>query len=239
MNKIGRLIQDALKKERPAVMFDHLPSEEKFACFLAGLLSEEEKQAIIDYISVSEDDEDALRSFILLDKQSSGDMTEKAPEAIVEKVKRLMPELGLENALELVVEFAGNIARIIKNTGTLLIRTIERDVLPSIVFRNAEIEVAEEVEASKTVNGVLISIKIVKIKGNLCSIIVCIKDKKSGNPLSDERISMVHGGRELMSSLTVSGKVEFQNMKMRDYIVYLMRMEGLYCIASLSLRPAR
>ena len=85
-------------------------------------------------------------------------------------------------------------------------------------------------------NNHIIDVKITKIKKGLANLIVYIKNKKSGKPSSGERISLVSEDRELRSSLTDMGKVEFDNIKLKDYKINLVRKGEPYCVAILSLR---
>ncbi len=240
MNIIESLIKEAyksLKSKKLAGKPVWHPSEEDMACYNAGLLSDREKKKVLNYIVSHDKDEESLRHSFLLGPDLSGRKAEDAPESLVRKAKQLVPSTMDENALDAVVEFAGNIARVIRTTGTILTGAAEGKLAPAAAFRDTDAQAeCREIELSKAVNNHIIDVKITRIKKGLANLTVYIKNKKSGKPSSEERISLVSEDRELRSSLTDMGKVEFDNIKLKDYKINLIRKGEPYCVVILSLR---
>lgn len=240
MNKIEELIEEAyrnLKSKKSFGVRVRRPSEEDLACYTAGLMDNREKEKILDDIILHSGDEESLRQSILLAADISGRSVEEVPESLVAKVKQFVPQPEEESVLDAVVEFAGNITRVIRTTGSILTSLPEREALPAGAFRDSgEYAADKAVEISKAAGRHIIDIKIAKIKKDLANLTVEIKDKRNGAPSSEERVSLMYQDRELRSSLTEKGKVEFENIKIRDYRINLIRKGESRCIATLSMR---
>ncbi|MDP3789991.1 MAG: hypothetical protein Q8R48_06270, partial [Candidatus Omnitrophota bacterium] len=146
--------------------------------------------------------------------------------------KDLVPKANLE-VLEVIAEFAEDMVRLIRTTGTVL----TSPAVPVPAYRDGATEVADKgVEISKAVDTYLIDIKIMRIKKNLANLIVTLKNKRTKKLSSGERISLVRGDRELRSSLTDMGEVEFDQIKLDDYQLDVVRQGERYCLARLSLK---
>ena len=240
MKTMKELIKEAylrLRNKKTAAKPKYRPSGEDMAAYAAGLLGENEKEKILDYIISHGEDEEALRHFFLLGSDISGGGAERVPQELVEKAKQFIPHPTKENVLEAVVEFAGNIARVIRTTGTVLTCAKETELQPAAAFRDIEAPVESKVvEISKIINNYIVDVKIEKDKKDLANLTILIRNKRSGKLSSGERVSLVYENRELMSSLTQLGKVEFSNIKLRDYKIDLVHKGQSYCIAVLSLK---
>jgi hypothetical protein len=232
MNKMEELIKEAygrLRDEKLPKVSPPRLSEEDMACYVSGLTDEREKQKILDSLVNSQDEEALRRSFLLAAEMPT---EEEVPGALAEKVKQYVTESAQENVLDAAVEFAENIVRVIRTTGTIL-----SCPAPAVAYRDIEaLAESRTVEISKAVNGYVIDIKVTRIKSDAANLTVRIKNRKTGKPSSGERVSLVYENRELRSSLTDVGKVEFENIKLRDYQVNLVRKGESRCIAILSLK---
>jgi len=225
MKGIEALIKEAAKRltyKKPT-----RPSEEDMASFASGLLDEKKKSGILEYIAV-------FASFL-----TAPDISEKreaVPPYLVAKAKALVPEAGYEDLLDAVVEFAEDVVRVIKTTGTILTSRPELKTVGVSAFRSGgEEEKNKAIEISKAVSNYLVAIKVTRIKKDLVNLIVNIKNRKTKKPCSGERISLVYGLREVRSSLTDMGSVEFDHIRLEDYKVKVIHDGESHSLANLSL----
>ena len=242
MNNIEKTIKKAcamLKNEKASDV--KRPSEEELACFSAGLLDDARKQKILDFIALYGDEEEALKGLVMSHEDGAVHMETDAPHVLAERVKSFMPSPAGIDMLDAVIEFTEDMARVIRTTGTILTRAIQRDMIAEVIFRDAETaEVAEKaVEIFKTIHNNIVDVKIAEVKGELFRIVVHVKDNNRKRPLLDRRISLVCGDREIISSLTKEGKVEFESIEPADYRIYLIYKGESSCIATLSLKSIK
>ena len=220
MDTMESLIKEAyknLKSKSSAGRFPQCPSDEDMACYNAGALSDKDKKKVLDYIVLHDKDEEGLKYSFLLGADVSEHKLENVPESLTRKAKQLVPSAMDENALDAVIEFAGGVVRLIRTTGTILTGAAEGKLAPAAAFRDTGTQAeGKEIELSKAVNSHIIDVKITRIKKGLADLTVYIKNKRSGKPSSGERISLISKGRELRSFLTDMGKVEFDNIKLKD-----------------------
>ena len=233
MKGIEALIKEAAKRltyKKPT-----RPSEEDMASFASGLLDEKKKSGILEYIASQEDNDDAVFASFL----TAPDISEKreaVPPYLVAKAKALVPEAGYEDLLDAVVEFAEDVVRVIKTTGTILTSRPELKTVGVSAFRSGgEEEKNKAIEISKAVSNYLVAIKVTRIKKDLVNLIVNIKNRKTKKPCSGERISLVYGLREVRSSLTDMGSVEFDHIRLEDYKVKVIHDGESHSLANLSL----
>lgn len=234
MENMTTLIKEAFKRlsSKKSPSKGPCPSEEDMACFTSGLLDEKEKGGILEYISAAEDDEAIVSSFLIAPEVSAKEYT-KVPAALAARAKDLVPKPGNLEVLEVMAEFAEDMVRLIKTTGTIL--TSPAVLVPA--YRDGAAEAVNKgIEISKAVDTYLINIKIMRIKKNLANLIVTLKNKRTKKFSSGERISLVHEDRELRSSLTDMGEVEFDQIKLDDYQLDVVRAGERYCLARLSLK---
>ena len=240
MKKIEKLVKEAYEKLKSRKLFSvskRRISDEDMACYAEGLLNKRDKEKFLENALLHSEESEASKNSFILASDTAGIATEKAPGLLVDKVKQFIPVPLGETVLDAVVEFAGNVARVIRTTGTALTYAAESDMLLASEFRGVGAETGSKaVELSKVVDSHIVDVKIVKIKKDMANLTVHIKNKKSGTLSSGERVSLLYKDRELRSSLTESGKVEFENIKIRDYRVNLVRKGEPYCLAILSLR---
>ncbi|MFH0839553.1 MAG: hypothetical protein V1883_00870 [Candidatus Omnitrophota bacterium] len=211
------------------------PSEEDMASFASGLLDEKKKDGILEYIAAQEDsDEAALASFLITPDISAE--TKPVPSYLTAKAKELMPETVYEDLLDAVVEFAEDVVKVIRTTGTILTAQLQPKVAGVSAFRGSEEKKSKVIEISKAVSNYLVAIKVTRIKKDLVDLIVNVKNRKTKKPCSGERISLVYGEREVRSSLTKMGSVEFDHIKLEDYKVKVIHGGESRPLASLSLK---
>jgi len=233
MKNIAVLIKEACKKmigKKPVS-----PSEEDMASFASGLLDENKKDGILEYIATQEDNDEALLTSFLIAPDISGKEHE-VPPYLVAKVKELMPETEYEDLLDAVVEFVEDVVQVIKTTGTILTSQPELKTVGVSAFRGGDEAKNKVIEISKAVSNYLVDIKVIRIKKNLANLIVNIKNRKTRKPCSGERISLVYADREIRSSLTDMGSVEFDHIKLEDYKVKVIHGGESRSIANLSLK---
>ncbi|MBL7071400.1 MAG: hypothetical protein ISS26_04435 [Candidatus Omnitrophica bacterium] len=235
--KLMKKSLDILKVRKPARDAGRCPSEEDIASLIAGRLRKSERENVLDHVLSCDVCDDNLKNYFQLATYTASEGTEKVPEWLVAKVKRFVPEFVDEGTLEAVIEFGRDFTRVIRTTGMILTDLTGRRAVPAGAFRDVGDKMQEKsVTISKVADNFILDIKIERVKQDLANVIVFLKDKKSKKPSSGERVSLVFEGRELGSSLTVDGKVEFENIELKDYNINLIRRGDPVCIATVFLK---
>jgi len=240
MNTIEKWIKEAyrsLKEEKSSPAPARGLSEEDMACCASGLFGKGEEERFLEKAVLNTGEEEALKNSFVLSPDAHAGVVKGAPAPLVDKVKRFVSSPVEESVLDAVVEFTGDVARVIKTTGTVLTYAAGRQLAPAAVFRGSgQTPGSKVVEISKTLKSHLVDVKIAKIKKNLANLTVQIKNRKNGALSSGDRVSLLYNNRELRSSLTEKGKVEFENIKFRKYSINLIQKGEPRCVAVLSLK---
>ncbi len=238
MKNMAFLIKEACKRAIGKKPFSEgvRPTEEDMASFASGLLDEKRKNRILEYITAREEDDEAAIDSFLAAPDISAEGCE-VPRALVSKAKELMSKTGRQDLLDAVIEFAEDVVRVIKTTGDVVVSAQDVKMVSAAAFRSPEQAAKNKViEMSKTVDNYIVVIKITRIKKSAVDLSVYIKNKKTKKPCSGERISLVHDDREVRSSLTDMGIVEFGHIRIEDYKIKLIQgMESRY-LANLFLK---
>ncbi len=238
MKNMAVLIKDACKRiiSKKPFLGSVRPTEEDMASFVSGLLGEKEKNHIMEYIAAQEENDKAVINSFLAAPDISAEGRE-VPAALVSKAKELMPKTGHQDLLDVVIEFAEDIVRVVKTTGDVLVSAPSAKMVSAPVFRAPEQETKNKVvEMSKTVGNYIVTIKITRIKKAAADMSVYIKNKKTKKPCFGERISLIHDDREIRSSLTDMGIVEFGHIKIEDYKIKLIQGAESRYLANLFLK---
>lgn len=245
MNKMETLIKEAyanLKAKRRLKERPSPPTDEDIACHATSLFNEKERQKLLDNIILEHGEETGLKYSFLLADGIRGESREDVPEYLVSQVKDMVSSSKGETVLDAVVEFAGDIVHVIRTTGTILTWPEGKRARPAMAFRSRDAERDIEMKTvaiSKAVNSYIIDIKIIRVKDDMANLTVQVKNKKGKMPSQEERISLVHQNREIRSSITEIGKVEFENIRLMDYEINLVRKGEPHCVAVLSLRAPK
>ncbi len=238
MERIEQLIREAYTRQRKAyIRRSAPPSDEEIACYHTGLLSGKERDRLLRKSFFAAGDESKKYSFLLTDDMAPSTGTQVPPRAI-KKAKGLMPETGEEDMLWVVIGYAGDLFRVIESTGRIITRGMESDIIPAAAYRGDDAFREKCVKLSKTVQGYVIHITIERIGADRANLSVYITGARNGMPLSGQRISLITpDGKELRSSLSDRGKVDFHNVALREYRIHLVRNGDSRCIATIALTP--
>jgi len=213
------------------------PSEEDVACLVAGRLRRGERERMIDHVLSCGKCDENLKNYFQMVTHTEIPGTAQVPEWLVAKVKRFVPEYVDNGVLEAVVEFGSDFTRVVRTTGMILADLGGRRMVPAEAFRDVGDKMPDKsVTISKMAENFILDIKIERIKERLANLTIYLKDKKTKTPSSGERVSLVFEGRELGSSLTEDGKVEFENIEPKDYNINVIRKGEPICIATVFLK---
>jgi len=213
------------------------PSEEDIACLVAGKLRKGEREGMLDHILSCHACDENLRNYFQLATHAETEGAMEVPGWLVAKVKRFVPEFLDSGVLEAVIEFGKDFTRVVRTTGMILADIGGRRMIPAEAFRDVGDKMTDRsVTISKVAENFILDIKIERIKEKLANLTIYLKDKKTKKPSSGERVSLVFEGRELGSSLTEEGKVEFENIELKDYNITLIRKSEPICIATVFLK---
>ena len=199
---------------------DCLP-EEVFAAYLENLLDDTDKEKIEEHLSNCKA---CRQNSIMLNRvrmEVEKEPSLKASHEVTGKAKRLVPDVPAKDLIEVVLGFAKDSIRILKDTATM-IKPLE--VAPA---GTREVSTKEEekniVCLSKEFNGIKADIFIEKIDNTYCEIEVKTADTSSGAPLDNIRLNLLSEGKELASYLTIKGRASFKNLPFGTYILAIKK----------------
>jgi len=150
-----------------------------------------------------------------------------APMRATERAKQLVNAPVTHNLVEVILGFAKNTVRIIKNTGAIF-QPLE--FAPALA-RGGESEhsipnIPEAGNITFLVNkfsGLTVELTVEKITEFECDIEVKTTDAQSIEPIDNIRFNLLLGERELFSYLTRQGYTAFKNLPLDAYTIEVVR----------------
>ncbi|MEW6109631.1 MAG: zf-HC2 domain-containing protein [Nitrospirota bacterium] len=215
MDNYDNILKKLIKTDyqRPANMSDCL-SEEMLAAYLDNLLSGVDKEKVEGHLTSCKV---CLKKSIVqhrIMKEVAKEETLKAPLEVTLRAKKLKGQSKIENLVEVVLAFAKDNIRVLRDSGTL-IRPLE------LVLEGGRQSSTKEqnnvVYLQKQFDGVKAEVLIEKIDNLNCDIEVKTIDVLSGKLIDNIRINLALDDRELASFLSVNGKVSYKNVSPGSY----------------------
>ena len=245
MDRIDGFLKSLLNKTKEDRSSVHekghtCPSEETVACYLDNLLNDTEVEDVEKHLTECED---CLQQTILLHKLKKEIKEEgyiKAPAEVVEEAKDLVPESSTKDLIEVVLGFASDAIRVIKDTGSMLVTP---DAVPLVVREpvtpsNRLEDPKDLIRLSKVFGNIKTDIIIERINDNVYEMEVITTDPKTKVQLDDIRLNLLSNGRELASYLTINGRASFKNLCLGKYTLAIIMKSNIVRKVSIQLEKA-
>ncbi len=211
------------KKEAPnvhSISAQDCLSEELFAAYLGNLLENAEKEKVEEHLSICKTCRQNSIIYSKVMESAENEALLKTPSKITERAKQLVRGFPEKDLMEVVLEFAKDSIRVLKDTAHML-RPTEL-ALAGTRERNKE-EVKNLVFLGKKFNELNADIIIEKINDISCNIEIKTSAISSGAPLDDIRLNLISGEKELASYLTVKGGAFFKNLNFDTYTLEIIK----------------
>jgi hypothetical protein len=245
MDKYEDILKNLIKKDLSDTVADtsNCITDEAFSLYLENLLDEREKEDIEEHLIVCKACRQKNIALHKFKKEIQKEDLLTAPTRATEKAKQLVKEPVTHNLVEVVLEFARDTVRIIKNTGSIF-QPIEADfnMVPVLARESVKkrvrkyisheqkhvvmpVEGEAWVEAAYFVNefdGLLVAVTIERVTESECEMKIRTEDS-SGVPIDGIRLNLILGEKELASYLTREGYAIFKNLPFNEYSLVIAR----------------
>lgn len=241
-NNIEEIIKQAYKrlKEQKATPVGTCLSDENMVCFIDNVLNKNEKDRFLAHIISCNKCAHSLKAHYAIIKTVESKGMLKAPADLVQEAESLVYGEAGQNALDIVLEFKEKFIQIIRTTGEALQESLGTQPAPAFAVRTPKKEAErKEVRVSKEFNNLLVDVEIERQKPKSANIVVRLTDKTSKKRATGFRISLIKGNRELESSLAEEGKVKFEEIKLNDYKINLIKDNKQIGVINISIRASK
>ena len=227
--KIARIIYRQRKAAVSPKEQDH-PSEEAMACFLDDKLPPVEKDLLCKHLLSCEICAEYLSTQLKIQSHLSLDV----PDALVEKIKKLISQDTKENFLEICLQLKEKALEIVQTSGDIL---FGQELIPAPILRSRKInEFKEEISILKDLQQIRVLAKIQNKSTKSFNLTITVKDKRTLKVDKDLRITLIKDGLDLESYLNDSGSSLFENIPPGNYIMEISRRGQREAVISLKVK---
>ncbi|MCX5714260.1 MAG: hypothetical protein NT033_05525 [Candidatus Omnitrophica bacterium] len=218
LEKIVSLVYKKWEKSHPASSESH-PDEEALASFLDRKLDIHEHEVTLRHLVSCQE---CLQKIALNVRSGMLQETDVPPE-LIRRAKNIMPQASDIQPLEIVLRVKGNLLELIKTTGDVL---FGQELLPAPVLRSRQIkDFKDEVTVLKDFAGMRVEIKVENKADSSFNATVSVKDKKTGLPIKDFRVTLMRDETELESYLAKTGTVIFEHISLGRYAIEIANLQ--------------
>ncbi|MBI4848907.1 MAG: zf-HC2 domain-containing protein [Nitrospirae bacterium] len=210
-------------------------SEEIFGAYLDNLLDGAEKERVEDHLYQC----DACRKqSIIFHRIKQGIEKEelmRSPKGLTDRARQLVKAKTSKPLFEVVLEFAKDTVRILKDTGAMFTPLLAE---PAARYGTSA-DTKNTVHLSNTFDEIRVDLIIEKTEDGACEINIKTSDSTSGTPESDVRINLLLGKRELASFVASYGQVSFKNIQNGIYELHIVKSKEVIGRISLELESVK
>ncbi len=218
MDELDNILKRVVKKGAPiSGPEEGCISEEMFASYMENALSPAEKEKVQTHLVACASCHEKSIVFSSVIHGPGAQQSEEVPQNIAAKTKTLLNQELPGDLVEVVLEFGRNIINIISDAAGICTIS-EPAALSARSPHNTDSQVPA-MHLSREMSGAATSISIEKTDEAACEIQAKLSDTDSGDLLNDIRVSLLSGGRELASFLTVNGSASFRNLPIDTYLL--------------------
>lgn len=214
-NKIEKLTRAAYKEWKSTHIKMHKahPDEETLACFLEGRLSLKESEEMLAHLMSCSACTEAVAANVSLKASEE----KQLPAWLLERIKNLaVPKEGL-SILEVFLRLKGEVLEVINVSGDVL---VGQELVPAAILRSRQIkDFKDEIIILKDFKDIRVELKVENKRGQVFSLTVAAKEKKTQQTLKNLRITLLRDDLELESYLAESGKATFEHVLLGKYTV--------------------
>ncbi len=220
MDNYDKILKDLLKKTSENMKREDCLSEELLASYLDNLLDNKERETVEGHLYKC--NYCRQHSIILnrIRKELKIEGLMSVPQQVTDRAKELVRAGIAKRFFEVVLEFAKDSVRIIKDTGAMY-KPLE--FAAEGARQEAPAGLKNIALLSNTFKELQADIIIERIDDIFYEIIFKASDIVSGSPIDDIRVSLVSGEREVASYLTANGKVSFKNLYSGRYLLNIIK----------------
>lgn len=229
-----------IKEQRKDTPVGNCLSDEDMVCFTDNVLNKNEKDRFLAHIISCNKCAQKLKDHYAIIKAVESKEILGAPEYLVQRAEDLVYGKVKQNVLDIVLEVKEKIIQVIRTTGEILQESLGPQPAPAYVLRTPKKEAVEnEVRISKDFNNLAVDVEIERHEPESANIVVRLTDKASKKRAVGFRVSLIKGDRELESSLVEEGRVKFEEIKLNDYKISLIKDENQIGVVNISIRAAK
>lgn len=214
-DSLDRLIESAVAAARGNHQGRGLscPSDGALAMYIDGILDEAGTEMVEEHISHCGDCLDLVA--YARDEATPGTLY-KAPAFVVDAGMEVVRRSN-RTTLLVVVRFVKDALELVTSTGML-------SCMPTGSFVRGGAHTGKTlVCVTKGMDEMLVEVDVERLETDAADVTVSARDAKGGHPCADMRASMFCGGREQTSMYMDDGRVTFERVRPRAYIIKLSK----------------
>ncbi len=206
------------------------PDEETLAGFLEKKLKAGEYENTLAHLSGCKICLEKISARI---KSSMFPQMEVPPE-LIRRAKEILPSAGLLQPLEIVLRVKDTIFELVNSTGDVL---FGQELLPAPVLRSRQIkDFKDEVTILKDFAGIRVEIRVENKPDSSFNVRVTVKDKQTGIPIKDFRVTLIKEETELESYVAKTGAVIFEHVLLGKYAIEITSLREKLASVSIDIR---
>lgn len=222
-DKLEKLIKMVYRKWQ----FDHSgkhrkhPDAQDLACFFEGRMKPQESDKIKAHLSACGSCAEAAA---IEAKLRTGPLSQGVPQDLIAWAKSLVPEKSQSPVLEIVFKLKEDAVEIIRAAADIL---IGQELLPLPVLRSRKIkDFKDEVTIFKDFEKARVELRIENKSGRSFDLSVVVRERQSQQAIRDLRVTLLQNDLELESSLSASGRVTFEGVRIGKYTVEIASLKN-------------
>ncbi|MCX5697991.1 MAG: hypothetical protein NTU54_08535 [Candidatus Omnitrophica bacterium] len=206
------------------------PDEEMLAGFLEKKLSAGEYEDTLAHLAGCKICLEKISTNI---KSSLSPQMEVPPE-LIRRAKEILPQAGLDQPLEIVLRVKDKMLELVNSTGDIL---FGQELLPAPVLRSRRIkDFKDEVTILKDFAGIRVEIRVENKPDSSFNVTVKVKDKQTGVPIKDFRVTLIKEETELESYIAKTGAVIFEHVSLGKYAIEITSLQEKLASVSIDIR---
>lgn len=211
-------------------------SEELFAAYLNNILDNAAREKVENHLYLCSA---CRKQSTILNRVKQGLEKEelmRASQGITDRAKSLVKAKTYKSLLEVVLEFAKDSVRILKDTGAMF---TPLGLATAGVRQGTTAEMKNVVHLSNTFDEIKADIIVERVDDITYEMNIKTSDSKSGALINDLRINLLLGKRELASFMTINGQVSFKNIQNGIYELHIVKSKEVIGRISLELESVK
>lgn len=220
MDNYDNILKNLIKKGSENMKRGNCLSEELLASYLDNLLDSTEKETVENHLYKCND---CRQHSIILNRVRKEITIEElisVPQQVTDRAKEIIKSGISKRFFEVVLEFAKDSVRIIKDTGAMY-KPLE--FVTEGARQETQAGIKNMVHLSNTFKELQADIIIERIDDISYEIYFKASDIISGSPIDDIRVSLISEEREVASYLTVNGQISFKNIYPGAYFLNIIK----------------
>lgn len=210
--------------------FKEHPDEETFACFLEGLLPQEQCEFVKKHLIGCSQCGDSFAMQLKFNESREV----KVPQELIKTVKGLTASINSLSILEIFLRCRENFCELLNTNGDI---STGRGLIAASLLRSGKMPGSREgLTVLKDFEKIKVEVKIENNGISAFNLTVIVKEKKTGRFIKDLRATLLKDNLELESYLFDSGKVIFEQVVLGNYLVEISDAHNKLAVISLNIK---